>query len=282
MSNLVSKKTFARKKHKLDIRTLEYSDIDLITSLQPTGWSDITPAIQFYTNSTFCFPIKATIDGKIVGIGTAIIHEDIAWLAHIIVHPENRNQGIGKLISQTLVESSHSKNCNTIYLIATDFGEPVYKKIGFETETEYLFFKGIKPNRSWTTSKNIISFTDQFKTQIINLDQQVSGEFRLVQLEQHLMNGFVFQQNNIIEGFYLPTFGEGLIIAKTNIAGLELMKLRLTAKENAAFPIDNLSATEFMRQNKFEKFKIAKRMRLGMKRLWHPTGIYNRIGGNLG
>lgn len=266
----------------MDIGTLERGDINLITSLQPAGWSDIIPTIHFYTNSAFCFPIKVTIDGIIVGIGTTIIHKDVAWLAHIIVRPENRNQGIGKLISQTLVESSLSKNCSTIYLIATDFGEPVYKKIGFETETEYLFFKEIKPNKNWTTSKNIIAFANYFKAEIVNLDQQVSGEFRLVQLERHLMNGFVYQQNNIIEGFYLPTFGEGLIIAKTNMAGLELMKLRLTVKENAAFPINNLNATEFMHQNNFEEFKTAKRMRLGMKRNWHPTDIYNRIGGNLG
>ncbi len=47
------------------------------------------------------------------------------------------------------------------------------------------------------------------------------------------------------------TFGEGIILANTNLAGIELMKLRLKSKDNAAFPIDNLSATEFSHQQNF-------------------------------
>ena len=93
---------------------------------------------------------------------------------------------------------------------------------------------------------------------------------------------FVYQQNNIVEGFYLQGFGEGLIIANTSTAGNELMKFRLATKEHAAFPVDNIVATEFMHQNNFKEFRRAKRMRLGAKRALQPTGIYNRIGGNLG
>ncbi len=266
----------------MDLQTLEHSDINLITGLLPPGWEGIIPTIDFYTNSNFCSPIKVTIDKKIVGIGTTILHNDTAWLAHIIVHSDYRNQSIGKLITQTLVESSNSKCCDTIYLLATDLGEPVYKKIGFETETEYLFFKGEKAIGSFTNSENIIAFNSDFKKQILNLDRQVSGEDRMLQLEQHLSSGFVYLQDNDVMGFYLPTLGDGLIIATTNSAGQELMRLRLTSKDFASFPIDNVSATEFMSQNNFKQVRKEKRMRLGEKRNWQPTNIYNRIGGNLG
>ncbi len=261
---------------------LQPGDLNLITGLQPEGWQNFMPTIDFYTRSSFCFPIKVTIDKKIVGIGTAIIHNDVAWLAHIIVHPDNRNKGIGKLITQFLVEDVRSKNCKTIYLIATDLGEPVYKKAGFETETEYVFFKDIKTNERWMISEKIAVFTGDFKTQLANLDKQVSGEGRLFHLEQHLEGAFVYQQDNIAEGFYLPAFGEGLIIASTIASGNELMKLRLATKDNAAFPVDNISATAFMYQNNFKEFRRAKRMRLGAKRNWQPESLYNRIGGHLG
>ncbi len=265
----------------MDIQTLEHSDINLIIDLQPTGW-EIIPSFDFYTLSDFCFPIKVTIDKKIVGIGTTTIHNDIAWLAHIIVHPDYRNQSIGKLITQTLVEISNSKLCDTIYLLATDLGEPVYKKVGFETETDYLYFKGEKTIGTYTKTENIVAFNSDFKKQISNLDRQVSGEDRMFQLEQHLSSGFVYSQDNEVKGFYLPTLGDGLIIASTNSAGQELMKLRLTSKDFAAFPIDNVSSTEFMHQNNFKEVRREKRMRLGKKRNWQPTNIYNRIGGNLG
>lgn len=266
----------------MDIQILGHSDIDLLKDLQPTGWQDIIPIFDFYTNSVFCFPIKATIDNKIVGIGTTIIHNDIAWLAHIIVRPDNRNNGIGRLITQTLIDSLKAKNCDTIYLIATDLGAPVYEKLGFETETEYLCFKDIQTDMGWTISKNITLFTDDFKEHIANIDRHVSGEDRMLQIQQHLTYGYVYLQDKIIEGYYLPTLGEGLIIANTSSAGLELMKLRLTTKENIAFPIDNLSATEFLHKNNYKEFKMVKRMRLGTKRTWLPAKIYSRIGGHLG
>jgi GNAT superfamily N-acetyltransferase len=266
----------------MDIQPLEHKDISVLSDLTPDGWQNIVPIFDFYTKSNFCFPIKVVHANKIVGVGTTIIHNDIAWLAHIIVHPDRRNQGIGQLITQTLVDKVKEKSCDTIHLIATDLGAHVYEKLGFVTETEYLFFKDIKPGQSWEVSKKIIPFADNFRKQVESLDHHVSLEKRMLQVEQHLKNGFVYLQNNKVEGYYLPTFGEGLIVADTASAGVELMKLRLTAKEHAAFPVDNSSAASFFRQYNFKEFKTAKRMRLGEKKNWQPTKIYNRIGGNLG
>ena len=76
----------------MKIGILDQDDMPLIAALQPEGW-DIISVIHFYTKASFCFPIKVTIDNKIIGIGTTIIHNDVAWLAHIIVHPDCRNQG---------------------------------------------------------------------------------------------------------------------------------------------------------------------------------------------
>ncbi len=217
-----------------------------------------------------------------VGTGTSIIHHDVAWLAHIIVHPDHRNQGIGKLITESLVESANSKNCNTLYLLATELGEPVYRKIGFETETEYLFFKGEKPIDSDIHDTCIVPYSSEHEMQMILLDRQVSGEDRMFHLQQHLSNGFVYVVDDTVEGYYLPTMGEGLIIATTSAAGQALMKLRLITKDFVVFPIDNIPATTFIQQHPFTEVRRQKRMRLGKKRNWQSANIYNRIGGNLG
>lgn len=266
----------------MDIQPLQHNDLESITQLQPEGWPDISANIKFYTQSSFCFPIKVIINEQIVGIGAAIIHNDVAWLGHIIVHRDNRKQGIGKFITQTLIDIARSKYCNTIYLVATDLGEPVYKKLGFETETEYIFFKNPKPNASWLTSNAIVPFDDEHKMQITFLDKKVSGENRMMHLDGFLAGSFVYQQNDVIKGFYLPALGDGLIVADTMLAGLELMKFRLTIKDHAVFPVDNVAAITFMNENNSIEFRKAKRMRLGLTRTWQPENIYNRIGGNLG
>lgn len=195
---------------------------------------------------------------------------------------DNRNQGIGKLITQALIDIVKTKNCETIYLLATELGEPVYKKVGFEIETKYLLFKDIKSIKTFSKSKNIIGFTNDFKEQIANLDREVSCENRLFHFEQHLSNGFIYLQDNDVQGFYLPSFREGLIIATSHAAGQELMELRLITKDNASFPVDNIIAADFMHQNNFKSSTIQKRMRLGVKRNWQAANLYNRIGGNLG
>ena len=265
----------------MNIEPLHHSDLNKVLDLQPEGW-DILAFHEFYTSHNYCLPTKVVVDGNMVGIGTTILHNDVAWLAHIIVHDNYRNQGIGKLITENLVEVAHAKKCATIYLLATELGEPVYRKIGFEAETDYLMFKGEKIKEAVTDFEKIIPYRSDFKNQITSMDRHVSGEDRMFHLEPHLSSGFVYLQDNIVAGYYLPTFGDGLIIANMKTAGQELMKFRLTTKDNAAFPGDNLHAAEIMRQYNFKEVRIQKRMRLGKKRDWQPQDLYNRIGGNLG
>ena len=266
----------------MDIQNLEQTDVNFISDLLPFGWEDVVSIIDWYTHNSFCYPVKVCIDKKIIGIGTAIVHNKTAWLAHIIVHTDHRNQGIGKDITQTLVDTSFSKGCETIYLLATDLGEPMYRKIGFETETEYMIFTCESSGGNFESDENIVEIKSDFNKQILDLDRQVSGEDRILVLEQHLSDGYIYLIDNEVQGFYMPNLGNGLIIAATNTAGEELMKLRLRSKDFAAFPVDNTNGITFMKQNNFKEDRSEKRMRLGMKRNWQPQNIYNSIGGNLG
>lgn len=266
----------------MEIQPFIHTDLSHIPALIPPGWDTAIPAIHFYTTSAFCFPFKAMVGNKLAGTGTAIIHHDVAWLAHIIVHPDFRNQGIGRQITQYLVEFVHAKGLETIYLLATELGEPVYSKLGFEPETEYLFFKGEMAPDPGFNDECIVPYSIAYEKQISNLDGHVSGEDRMFHLRQHLSNGLVYQQDSNVEGYYLPTLGDGLIIATTSAAGHALMTMRLTTKDFAVFPMDNIHAVTFFQQRSFSEIRRQKRMRLGTKRDWQPAHIYNRIGGNLG
>jgi GNAT superfamily N-acetyltransferase len=266
----------------MEINPLVQNDLISIPPILPPGWDSAMPSIQFYTSSGFCYPIKVSVDNKIVGTGTAIMHRDVAWLAHIIVHPDHRNQGIGKLITESLIDIAHAKNCATLYLLATELGEPVYRKLGFEAEAEYLFYKGEKLNESAFQDEYILPYSGEYITQISTLDRHVSGEDRMFHLSQYLSSGFVYVVDNSVEGYYLPAMGDGVIIATSSGAGQALMKLRLATKDYAVFPANNTHASAFIRQYPFTQVRIQKRMRLGEKKNWEPANIYNRIGGNLG
>jgi Acetyltransferase (GNAT) family len=266
----------------MDVQNLEHTDLELINELKPADWPDIVTPFTFYISSSFCFPVKVMNNGTIAGIGSAIIHNDVAWLAHIIVHQACRGRGLGGLITQTLVDIARKYNCSTIYLIATELGEPEYIKAGFVTETEYLFFKDIKPTADHTLPAGIIPYSAAYRDVLARLDRRVSGEDRMHHAVHYLNDGFLYQAGGITEGFFLPGFGEGLIIANTVNAGTALMKMRLLSKTNACFPVGNKEAAALLYQYNYREFKSAKRMRLGKERIWQPENIYSRIGGNLG
>jgi GNAT superfamily N-acetyltransferase len=263
----------------MEVQPLNDNDVNLLGDLQPGDWPDITPSFCFYTTSSFCFPIKIIIDGKIAGIGATIIHHEIAWLGHIIVHPEHRGKGIGAYITQTLVDIAKQHDCETINLIATDLGAPVYEKAGFTTETEYLFFKDV--HIASALSPHVIPYKKEFREQIADIDYLTSQEDRMFFFEEHLAGGLVHCNNNIAEGFYLPTLGEGLIIANTAAAGIELLKVHFNATDKVAFPKDNLYATTFLHERGFKEIRTAKRMILGKPRNVILSNIYNRIAGNI-
>lgn len=266
----------------MKIQPLTQNDIPFVPDLLPKGWEGEVSTIESYIKSPFAFPVKASIDNKMVGIGTAIVYGETAWLAHIIVHPEYRNKGIGKRLTEALVETSFSKGSETIFLSATELGVPVYKNLGFEIETEYLIYKSEAKIEPFELSEKIIPNQSNFNNQIMDLDYKISGEDRQVLLEPNLSGAYIYLDDQKVSGFYLPDLGDGLIVASTVTAGIELMKLRLNTNDEASFPKDNLPATKFILQHPFREVRKEKRMRLGKPRPWQPEGIFNRIGGNLG
>lgn len=264
-----------------EIESFTSYDLDAVAGLQPDGWPDIFPTIEYYCKTDFCFPLKATLAGKVVGIGTAIIHGYTAWLGHIIVSPNHRNAGIGSAITKALIDLSLRNSCRSLLLLATTLGEPVYKKFGFEVETKYLFFdNGISPSPE--ASPDITPFQKAHEEALFELDRFVSGEDRKKLLREHLNNTRVFVENNLLKGFYMPSLGEGLIIADSPAAGLALMKLRMASTKKFCIPILNENALNFLSQNGYAEYRRASRMILGEKVIWDGSKIYSRIGGNLG
>jgi GNAT superfamily N-acetyltransferase len=265
----------------MQILPLTKTDLDSLVAIQPDDWADIRIPIGFYLDTDYCFPFKVEIDGFLVGTGTAILHEKTGWLATIIIHSDYRNQGIGKRITEHLLDFLQKQNCDYIYLIATALGEPVYKKVGFITESHYNFYKNI-PLENLPVSKNVNPYQSEYKKEIFELDARISGEKRWQHLETFLVDSFVYLENEKIEGVYFPRLGDGLIVAKTETAGLELMKKRFQKFTIASFPQENIAAYNFMRSNGYEPVMKHSRMHFQKPIPWKAECLYNRVGGNIG
>lgn len=266
----------------MNISSLIDKDLYFLTQLQPEGWKDITFFFNKYIIQPFSYPIKVTINDEIVGIGCCIIHHNQAWLGHIIVDKNMRNKGLGKSITKHLVEIANSYHCSSMHLIATELGYPVYEALGFKVLTEYIFFKKYKDINFPVIDSKIKQFSNGFLDKIYALDKELSGEDRKEEITEYLDLGYYFINDNELLGFYLPDFGEGLILAKIDNVGLELLKLHINNKDVVIIPKENKSATKFLLENNFVEESRAKRMIIGKDNGVKLDSIFNRIAGNLG
>lgn len=262
------------------IEPLTHSDLDSLKELQPDGWQDITIPFKSFLESDRCNPVKLLLNEKMLGVGTTISHSDTVWLATIVVHNQYRGKGLGTKITEHLINIAKSSGTETIYLDATDLGFPIYKKLGFEAETYYSHYKGhILGNEK---AENIISYTSNYCDQVLELDHLISGENRSTLLSENMADCKLYVENGILYGAYFPSLRDGLIIANSERAGVELMKYRLQEKDFAIFPVENRVAVNICSLNGFQQYRKSTRMRLGKRRDWFPDKIFNRISGQLG
>jgi GNAT superfamily N-acetyltransferase len=265
----------------MKITALELSDLEFVQPLQPPGWSDIRLRCETYIYSPTHTALKATLDDRLVGLGTTILHDDSAWLASIITHPRYRAQGIGTKLTRALIDTLDPLRFSTVYLDATDLGYPVYKKIGFTEEIEYFHYKEISLGLN-TEDSGIRPYEPSFLEDILKLDRKVSGEERSRMLIPHIQSSFVCIDDNRLTGAFIPGLMEGLVIARDCHAGIELMKKRFTSFNYTAIPASNRKANEFLTGLGYERFRRSRRMRLWKARDWKPEMLYSRVSGQLG
>lgn len=191
--------------------------------------------------------------------------------------------GIGFQITKKLLSDKLSGSVDTVLLIATEPGRPVYEKAGFRTVTEYLYFQRDNPWKDYQVSSNIIPYNESHYAILMGLDTQISGEGRKALLEDFMGNTLVYIENNSVKGFYMPDLGEGLIFALAENAGLELMKVKYSKADKAVLPSDNLPGTDFLSKHGFKLTDTrGTRMILGQDIDWKPKNVFSRIGGNYG
>jgi hypothetical protein len=101
-------------------------------------------------------------------------------------------------------------------------------------------------------------------------------------LEEFLHDALVYHDGTDVLGFYLPPFGDGLIVASTVDAGIALLEHHLAVRDRVSFPVENSAASKFLQDKGWSEIRTAVRMRLGKARAMNLANIFNRIGGNLG
>ena len=266
------------------IQALSAADIPEIISIQPKEWGDISGGFRQHLGQPYFKGIKVVAEKQMLGIGQLIMHEKCCWLGNIITHADFRRKGIGTLITKELIRIGKTQRANAIYLLATQLGEPLYASLGFESISPYLSFQNPSLVKADFTSSSIRPAALADQQQILALDKMASGEDRHLILQPHLANSFVYSTSNSnIDGFYMPTLGDGLIVARTTTAGLQLFEKRQSeAKSLVGVPEQNMEMQTILKSSGYSLTQEVLLMKIGPMKSWHPEMIYSRIGGFLG
>jgi predicted N-acetyltransferase YhbS len=104
-------------------------------ALRRGDWGDREAFFHFATGHANCRPILAERDREIVGTGVATVSGRVGWVGTIWVAPALRRHGLGRELTEAVIEELEGSGCRTLVLVATEAGRPVYERLGFELLT---------------------------------------------------------------------------------------------------------------------------------------------------
>jgi ribosomal protein S18 acetylase RimI-like enzyme len=160
------------------IRPMRPADIEPATeAILRDDWGDRRTWFEFATSQPACRPVVAEVDGEIVGTGVGTVNGAAGWVGTIWVDPRHRGRGLGRALTQVVVEDLEAAGCRTLLLVATDEGRPLYERMGFSVQTRYRILEapGLEAGRS---DPAVRAFERADLDAIVRLDRTATGEDR--------------------------------------------------------------------------------------------------------
>ncbi len=263
----------------LTVREMTSSDIPLLKGFAPPEWNTDLPAVfGRHFGQSYFHPIVAECDGTVAGCGNGLLQGTAGWLGNIIVLPEYRRQGIGTAMTEELIKFFQTKRIEHQLLVATEMGEPVYRKLGFQAASYYIFFARQNALPATGPLSSVRTLLPGEEDALFALDKSVTAEKRAPFLQRYLYGGWIHEDpSRRLDGYYLPALGTGLIVAANDTAGLALMRHKVDHGGSVCIvPEQNRVAVDFLRAHGFAETSRAPRMALGGEVAWQPDRIYCR------
>ncbi len=264
-------------------RDLAIGDIPKLAGFAPAEWQVALDAVLLQHFGRGYFHARVITDaGGIAGVGHGIATGSTGWVGNIIVRPDVRNRGLGSRITAEVIDVLRARGCSTLLLIATQLGEPVYRKLGFRATGEYVFLRVPPLGPEADPSIRRLRFSEE--DEVCDLDAAATGESRRELLAPHIGFGWGhIGPGGALDGFFLPSFGNGFVTARERAAGLALLRFKHAFYSGGGvIPAANRAALEFLCNHGAEETARASRMALGDDSSWRPGMVFARAAGYCG
>ncbi len=78
------------------------------------------------------------LDGEDVAVGASFVTDEMAGVYNVAVRPDLRRRGFGEAITWAVIAAALARGARHACLGASEMGYPVYARMGFETQYEYI------------------------------------------------------------------------------------------------------------------------------------------------
>ena len=93
------------------------ADVDAATELiLGNDWGVRREWLQFAATQPACSPIVAEADGEIVATGVGTANGPVGWIGTIFIAPDRRGRGLGRAITQAIIDRLESAGCRSLVL----------------------------------------------------------------------------------------------------------------------------------------------------------------------
>ncbi|MEZ0240863.1 MAG: GNAT family N-acetyltransferase [Chloroflexota bacterium] len=286
------------------------SDVEAATEvILRADWGDRRTWFEFATSHPESHPVVAIADGAIVGTGVGTASGSVGWVGTIWVAPERRGAGLGRALTQAVIDRLESVGCRSLLLVATAEGRRLYEKMGFDLQTTYRILEapglaaagtagteagGAEPGNDGTgaaRSGEVRPFREGDLHAMAALDATATGEDRA-----HLLRRFANPASTkvavggagIVRGFVVRApWGGGATIAVDDGTAMAILTARRVAsgpegRVRVGLVAENRHGLAALESAGLHPIWTAPRMIRGEPLAWRPDWIWGQFNHALG
>jgi GNAT superfamily N-acetyltransferase len=276
-------------------------DVDRATSLLVAGdFGDRRTWFEFVTTQPECRPLVAELEGVIVGTGVGAAHGTVGWVGTVYVAPDRRRGGLGRALTQAVIDRLEDLGCRTLLLVATSEGLPLYERMGFEVQTRYRILEapGVEGGRGAEPMAGVAGpgpmvrpFAAADLPVVASLDAAATGEDRA-----HVLRRFATPDSakvlvgpeSAVRGFVVRApWGGGATIAADQDDAMRILEARRVAagpggRVRVGVVEENEAGLTRLEQAGLTPIWSAPRMIRGEALTWHPDWIWGQFNHAIG
>jgi hypothetical protein len=149
-------------------------------------------------------------DGAIVATGLATVNEPVGWVGMIFVDPSQRSQGFGRALTEAVCARLDAAGCTTQALIASEYGRPLYEKMGFRIDAWYQILEAapIDAAPAPPPGTTLRQMRPDDVDRVGRLDLRATGEDRRGLLGRLAGSGWLLEARDELLGFLIQILPE--------------------------------------------------------------------------